>query len=919
MSQCVGRGTALTCSYDRLVKGATKPKAMLPKAKYMEPILESIGHKNGVLQDVLRSLSYRMQDTNSVVVLKTLLVVHTMIRSDASVAVLSYLAGDPSALRLKRVATGGLLEYTYSKTLTRYAVYLDNRIAGFKDLGYDLVQASRRDRFARLRALSLSKGLLHEIAVIQRVTKTILECASFTEDAQDELTMAALQMTLKDLLVHYMAMNEGVINMLEHYFDMSRRDAERALELYKRFCLQTEKVVAFLNSAKRLSYALRASVPALKHAPLSLAGALEEYLNDPDFDENHAEYLRNRGQRKKGSAAPGDARADKRGKRAQPAGRDDAAAPAQGEKAPPRADTAQETNQATPAREGAAAQPTSNQKALDDFFESLAAPPHVAPSQAAYSSVAGFNSQQEWFAQAPMPTGYAGYHMPPQMTGYNPFGAQTGVAPMHPQMTAGNPFGMHTPSMAGVPFGAAGPMAVQAPRGMPMQATGAVQSPGAMQTPGAMPLVPQHTMATTPFDSIFAQMSLQGGGRQAAPGQPEGASAGPGPAPQSAGSAPPSTSRAQAQPTGAPYQSNGLPPQPTGPPLPAASRASSAAPFAAQATGVAGLSAPAPSQPAGAFHARAAPQGVGAAPPASLTESPKALPADAAAAPRRGQRAMSMNPFSIPSDFEEAKPVETKPSQPTLNEIAMNAWLGTSRPPSPPSTSSPLAPQATGLMGSVASEFVGGARGTSEGGARGEPEGGETGVAPPGAAPSAAATPAAPSHVPPFSGGGMNGLHGGVPAGPLPSQKTGLAFKTESEFGKSLLADGGLSAHRPLAGQSTGLSGSGAGLPLSSAGAALFGAHSAAGSTAGLPAQATGFAGHGVFGSTPPPSLGNERPFPGNQLQPTPTGLAGIKPFTPSSAFGASLVAGGTGALPGQQATAEGRGSGAPTQDLLQL
>lgn len=171
--------------YDKLVKGATKPKPELPKPKYMEPILAAANGRDGALQDVFRALSYRLQDPNSTVggraltqvAFKTLLVVHTLIRSSASVVVLSYLAGDPSALRLQRVATGGLHESTYSSTLTRYATYLEHRITAFKELGYDLVQASKRDRFARLRKMSVAKGLLREIAVLQRLTDALLACS----------------------------------------------------------------------------------------------------------------------------------------------------------------------------------------------------------------------------------------------------------------------------------------------------------------------------------------------------------------------------------------------------------------------------------------------------------------------------------------------------------------------------------------------------------------------------------------------------------------------------------------------------------------------------------------------------------------------------------------------------------------------
>ncbi|WFD04660.1 hypothetical protein MOBT1_003374 [Malassezia obtusa] len=371
--------------YDKLVKGATKPKQDLPKPKYIDPILASAYGKDGGLQDVFRSLSYRLQDPNSTVrdpahrqvVFKTLIVVHTLMRSDASVTVLSYLAGDPSALRLKRVAMGGLLEYTYSRTLTRYATYLEYRITTFKELGYDLVQASKRDRFARLRKMSVSKGLLREIAMLQRLMNALLECSFFADNKQDDLTMSALRMTLKDLLAHYMGINEGIINMLEHYFDMGRREAERSLELYKQFCWQTEKVVAFLDSSRRLSHSLRSAVPSLNHAPLSLAGALEEYLRDPNFEKNRTSYLQNRG-KNGSSSAPKDGAA--KSTTSAPSER-----PSDKHATDSRATESDAKNTSNASKEAPKTQNT-NQQALQDFFEALEQP---STSGAANHSSAG--------------------------------------------------------------------------------------------------------------------------------------------------------------------------------------------------------------------------------------------------------------------------------------------------------------------------------------------------------------------------------------------------------------------------------------------------------------------------------------------------------------------------------------------------
>ena len=72
-------------------------------------------------------------------------------------------------------------------------------------------------------------------------------------------------MLVKDLLILFQACNEGVINVLEHYFEMSHIDAEEALGIYKNFCKQTERVVEYLGVAKKLQNLLNVSIPNLRH------------------------------------------------------------------------------------------------------------------------------------------------------------------------------------------------------------------------------------------------------------------------------------------------------------------------------------------------------------------------------------------------------------------------------------------------------------------------------------------------------------------------------------------------------------------------------------------------------------------------------------------------------------------------------
>jgi hypothetical protein len=90
----------------------------------------------------------------------------------------------------------------------------------------------------------------------------------------------------------------------EHYFEMSRIDAERGLEIYKTFTKQTADVVEYLQQARSVETATRLQIPNLKHAPTSLTSSLEEYLQDPEFDSNRRNYLATQEAKRTGKPTP---------------------------------------------------------------------------------------------------------------------------------------------------------------------------------------------------------------------------------------------------------------------------------------------------------------------------------------------------------------------------------------------------------------------------------------------------------------------------------------------------------------------------------------------------------------------------------------------------------------------------------------
>ncbi|KAG0645425.1 ENTH domain-containing [Hyphodiscus hymeniophilus] len=139
--------------------------------------------------------------------------------------------------------------------------------------------------------MTVDKGLLREAEAVQHQITALLKCDVLDNEPDNEITITVFRMLVTDLLALFQVMNKAMINILGNFFEMSRPDAERALEIYKNFTKQTDFVVAYLNTAREYQLQTRIEVPKLKHAPINLGKQLEDYLMDPDFEINRRQYL----------------------------------------------------------------------------------------------------------------------------------------------------------------------------------------------------------------------------------------------------------------------------------------------------------------------------------------------------------------------------------------------------------------------------------------------------------------------------------------------------------------------------------------------------------------------------------------------------------------------------------------------------
>lgn len=71
--------------------------------------------------------------------------------------------------------------------------------------------------------------------------------------------------------------NDGIINLLEKYFEMKKTDCKTALEIYKKFLARMDRVSEFLKTAENAGID-KGDIPDLTQAPSSLLDALEQHL-----------------------------------------------------------------------------------------------------------------------------------------------------------------------------------------------------------------------------------------------------------------------------------------------------------------------------------------------------------------------------------------------------------------------------------------------------------------------------------------------------------------------------------------------------------------------------------------------------------------------------------------------------------------
>jgi len=122
--------------------------------------------------------------------------------------------------------------------------------------------------------------LLEHLPALQQLLHRLMGCQPEGAAISNYVIQAALGLVLKESFKLYRAINDGIINLVDKFFEMQRVDASKALEIYKRAGVQADRLSEFYEVCKGLDLARSFQFPTLEQPPQSFLSTMEEYVKD---------------------------------------------------------------------------------------------------------------------------------------------------------------------------------------------------------------------------------------------------------------------------------------------------------------------------------------------------------------------------------------------------------------------------------------------------------------------------------------------------------------------------------------------------------------------------------------------------------------------------------------------------------------
>nr|XP_011717642.1 phosphatidylinositol-binding clathrin assembly protein isoform X16 [Macaca nemestrina] len=254
---------------------ATTHEIMGPKKKHLDYLIQCTNEMNVNIPQLADSLFERTTNSSWVVVFKSLITTHHLMVY-GNERFIQYLASRNTLFNLSNfLDKSGLQEYDMSTFIRRYSRYLNEKAVSYRQVAFDFTKV-KRGADGVMRTMNTEK-LLKTVPIIQNQMDALLDFNVNSNELTNGVINAAFMLLFKDAIRLFAAYNEGIINLLEKYFDMKKNQCKEGLDIYKKFLTRMTRISEFLKVAEQVGID-RGDIPDLSQAPSSLLDALEQHL-----------------------------------------------------------------------------------------------------------------------------------------------------------------------------------------------------------------------------------------------------------------------------------------------------------------------------------------------------------------------------------------------------------------------------------------------------------------------------------------------------------------------------------------------------------------------------------------------------------------------------------------------------------------
>ncbi|XP_008430136.1 clathrin coat assembly protein AP180 isoform X9 [Poecilia reticulata] len=260
----------------RAVCKATTHEQTAPKKKHLEYLIQATQDSNVNVPQMADTLLERVGNASWVVVFKALITTHHLM-VHGNERFVQFLASRNTLFNLSNfLDKTGSHGYDMSTFIRRYSRYLNEKAFAYRQMSFDFGRV-KKGADGAMRTMSVEK-LLKGMPILQSQIDSLLDFEVQPKDLNNGVINACFLLLFKDLIKLYACYNDGIINLLEKFFQMKRSQCKDGLEIYKRFLTRMTRVSEFFKIAEQVGID-KNDIPELTQAPESLLESLETHLN----------------------------------------------------------------------------------------------------------------------------------------------------------------------------------------------------------------------------------------------------------------------------------------------------------------------------------------------------------------------------------------------------------------------------------------------------------------------------------------------------------------------------------------------------------------------------------------------------------------------------------------------------------------